>query len=118
MEQLVTSDFKLGIVGGGQLGKMLTQAASSWDVKTHVLDPDKNCPCATICSKYVNGKFQNYDDIYAFGKSVDVLTYELENVNVEALIQLKEDGVKVYPDPQAFENYSRQRTSKEVLQRA
>lgn len=103
MKQVVTSDFKLGIVGGGQLGKMLIQAASNWDVQTHILDPDEHCSSAHICTKYVKGSFRDYDDVYAFGQDVDMLTFEIEHVNVEALKKLKSEGKIVHPDPEALE---------------
>jgi 5-(carboxyamino)imidazole ribonucleotide synthase len=102
MDQLVTSSFKLGIIGGGQLGKMLTQAASTWDVQTYILDPSLNCPCSSICTKLIIGDFMDFDSIYQFGQSVDVITYELENINIEALKELKKEGKKIYPDPDAL----------------
>jgi 5-(carboxyamino)imidazole ribonucleotide synthase len=103
MNQAITSTFKLGILGGGQLGKMLTIAASNWDVNTYVLDPNNECSAATTCSKYVQGDFTNYEDVYNFGKGVDLITIEIENVNIDALKQLKAEGKTVYPDPQILE---------------
>ncbi len=102
MKQVVTSDFKLGIVGGGQLGKMLIQAASNWDVQTHILDPDPHCSAATICTKFVQGSFRDYDAVYDFGQGVDMLTFEIEHVNIEALRKLKNEGKTVHPDPDAL----------------
>lgn len=103
MNQAITSTFKLGILGGGQLGKMLTLAASNWDVNTYVLDPNNECSAANTCSKYVQGDFTNYEDVYNFGKEVDLITIEIENVNIDALKQLKAEGKTVYPDPQILE---------------
>lgn len=103
MNQAITSTFKLGILGGGQLGKMLTLAASNWDVNTYVLDPNNECSAATTCSKYVQGDFTSYEDVYNFGKEVDLITIEIENVNIDALKQLKAEGKNVYPDPQILE---------------
>lgn len=97
MIQPISSDFKLGILGGGQLGKMLALAASTWDVNIHVLDPLENCPAANVCSKLVVGDFTDYDTVYAFGKTVDVITVEIEKVNIEALKQLETEGKKVLP---------------------
>ncbi|MFT5969838.1 MAG: 5-(carboxyamino)imidazole ribonucleotide synthase [Flavobacteriales bacterium] len=116
MRQVVTSDFKLGIVGGGQLGKMLIQAASNWDVTTHILDPDPNCSSATICTKYVNGSFRDYDAVYQFGQEVDMLTFEIEHVNVEALKKLKSEGKIVHPDPETLEIIQDKGLQKEFYQ--
>jgi len=99
MERLVTSNLKLGIIAGGQLGKMLIQEASKWDISSYVLDPVSSCPAAAIANVFVQGDYLSYDDVYHFGKKVDVLTYELENINTEALIRLKEEGLGVEPSP-------------------
>ncbi len=77
----------------------MLQAAPSFDVKAYVLDNDANCPCRDLCHEFVLGDSLNYDDVYAFGKKVDVLTFEYEHVNVEALRQLKKEGLSIYPDP-------------------
>ena len=103
MEKLVTSNLKLGIIAGGQLGKMLIQEASKWDIKTYILDPDSDCPAGTIASVYVEGGHLDYDTVYRFGKMVDVLTFEIENVNIEALKQLKAEGLRVVPEPLVLE---------------
>lgn len=103
MERLVTSDLKLGIIAGGQLGKMLIQEASKWNIHTYVLDQDKDCPAGSIASHFILGSHMNFNDVYAFGKMVDVLTFELENVNVEALKKLKSEGLRVVPDPEVLE---------------
>lgn len=102
MEQLVTSNFKLGIIAGGQLGKMLALAASNWDVKTYILDPDENCPAATICTNFTKGKYTNFNEVYQFGKQVDMLTFDIENINIDALLKLKNEGLKIYPEPEAL----------------
>jgi 5-(carboxyamino)imidazole ribonucleotide synthase len=103
MEQLVTSDFKLGIIAGGQLGKMLTLAASNWDVQTYILDNDEHCPAATVCTEFVKGDRLDFDDVLRFCKKVDMVTFEMENINVGALKRIKEEGVRVHPDPEALE---------------
>lgn len=102
MEQLVTSDFKLGIIAGGQLGKMLVLAASNWDVKTFILDTDDHCPASTCCTSFVKGNQLNYDAVIRFGGMVDMITFEIENVNIEALQKLKAEGKKIFPDPDAL----------------
>ena len=99
MEKLVTSEIKLGIIAGGQLGKMLVLAASNWNVQTYVLDKDDHCPASSACTSFFKGDQLNYDDVYQFGRLVDVLTLELENVNIEALKKLKQEGKRIYPDP-------------------
>lgn len=90
---------KLGILGGGQLGRMLIQETINLDVDVHILDPDANAPCKNIAHSFTLGSFKDFETVLAFGKSMDVLTIEIEHVNVDALIQLESDGVKVYPQP-------------------
>jgi 5-(carboxyamino)imidazole ribonucleotide synthase len=102
MEQLVTSDFKLGIIAGGQLGKMLVLAASNWDVKTFILDSDDHCPASTCCTGFVKGNQLDFDSVIRFGGMVDMITFEIENVNIEALQKLKAEGKKIFPDPDAL----------------
>jgi 5-(carboxyamino)imidazole ribonucleotide synthase len=103
MEKLVTSEVKLGIIAGGQLGKMLVLSASNWNVKTYVLDKDDHCPASASCTFFYKGDQLNYDDVYRFGQLVDVLTLELENVNIVALKKLKQEGKRIYPDPDKLE---------------
>jgi len=102
IDKLANSSLKLGIISGGQLGKMLIQEASKWAIATYVLDPDPDCPAKRIATEHVQGDFIDFDTVYAFGKEVDILTYEMENINIEALLQLKADGFKVVPDPQVL----------------
>ncbi|MDX5346778.1 MAG: ATP-grasp domain-containing protein, partial [Hymenobacteraceae bacterium] len=93
---------KLGILGGGQLGRMLLQAGLDFNIYSLVLDPDENAPCKPIANEFYTGSFRDYDTVYNFGKKCDVLTIEIEHVNVDALAKLKEEGVKVYPDPETI----------------
>ncbi len=102
MENLVTSGFKLGIIGGGQLGKMLVQSAHQWDVTTHIFDPSKSCPASKVCNHVTQGGFNDYEAIVNFGEQVDIITCELENVNIEALCELKKRGKVIHPDPEGF----------------
>jgi 5-(carboxyamino)imidazole ribonucleotide synthase len=90
---------KLGIVGGGQLGRMLIQSAINFNITTHVLDPDNDAPCSGIAHKFYHGSLTDFDAVYNFGKNADVITIEIENVNCEALIKLEEEGKKVFPQP-------------------
>lgn len=94
--------FKLGVLGGGQLGKMLCEAASPWTLQVWILDKDPSFPAAPLASRFVEGDFSNYDDVLAFGRQVDVLTIEIESVNIEALEQLEKEGKPVYPTPRAL----------------
>ncbi len=103
MEQLVTSEFKLGIIAGGQLGKMLVLAASNWDIKTFILDADEHCPASTCCTQFVKGNHLDFDDVYNFGKMVDMITFEIESVNIDALKKLKQEGKRINPDPDILE---------------
>ena len=93
---------KIGILGGGQLGRMLLQAATNFDVTTYVLENDAQCPAAHLCHHFTLGNIQDYDAVYNFGKNLDALTIEIEAVNVDALEQLEKEGVKVYPTPSAI----------------
>ncbi len=93
---------KAGILGGGQLGRMLLQAAANYPVETFVMENDPACPAAHLCHHFTKGDINNFDDVYYFGKKLDVLTIEIEGVNLEALEKLESEGVKVYPKPAAL----------------
>ncbi|RFZ86034.1 5-(carboxyamino)imidazole ribonucleotide synthase [Mucilaginibacter terrenus] len=90
-------DLRLGILGGGQLGRMLIQQAINYNVTIKVLDPDREAPCRRLCNEFVVGSLSDYETVYNFGKKVDLLTIEIEKVNVDALEQLEKEGVMVYP---------------------
>lgn len=92
----------LGILGGGQLGRMLLQAAANYDVTTYVLEKDPNCPAAHLCHYFEIGDILDYDAVYKFGKKLNVLTIEIEAVNIEALEQLEKEGLTIYPTPAAI----------------
>jgi len=94
-----SSDFKLGILGGGQLGKMLLADTQKFDIHTSILDGNKNAPCAEICNTFVVGDLLDFDAVYNFGKTVDLLTIEIEKVNLDALDKLEEEGLAIYPKP-------------------
>lgn len=93
---------KAGILGGGQLGRMLLQSAANYPVETFVMENDPFCPAAHLCKHFVVGDIRNYDDVLNFGKDLDVITIEIESVNLEALEELERRGVKVYPRPEAL----------------
>ncbi len=97
-----SSDFKLGILGGGQLGKMLLFDTRKFDIQTYVLDPSDEAPCKIACNQFFQGDLMDFDTVYNFGKKVDVLTFEIELVNLDALVKLEEEGVPVYPSPKTL----------------
>lgn len=96
------NELKVGMLGGGQLGKMMALAAHNWDLTTWALDGSDIFPAGPVVSHFIEGDFKNYDDVYRFGKQVDVLTIEIEHVNTEALLQLEKEGLKVHPSPAAL----------------
>ncbi|MBD0778209.1 5-(carboxyamino)imidazole ribonucleotide synthase [Maribacter sp. ANRC-HE7] len=97
-----SSDFKLGILGGGQLGKMMLYETRKFDIHTKVMDASKDAPSKIGCDEFFIGDLLDFDAVYNFGKKVDVLTIEIENVNTEALEKLEQEGVKVYPPTSAL----------------
>ncbi|MCV6628795.1 MAG: 5-(carboxyamino)imidazole ribonucleotide synthase [Flavobacteriaceae bacterium] len=92
-----SSDYKLGILGGGQLGKMLLYETRKWDIKTKVMDAAADAPSRMACNEFAQGDLLDYETVLRFGADVDVLTIEIENVNVDALEALEKQGKKVYP---------------------
>jgi len=90
---------KIGILGGGQLGRMLLQAAANYHVETFVLESDPECPAAHLCHHFTKGDIKDFDAVYNFGKGLDALTIEIENVNIEALEKLEGEGIKIFPKP-------------------
>jgi len=94
---------KIGILGGGQLGKMMGMAARNWPVDIHILDKQSDYPASRACDHFVEGDFKNYQDVYQFGLTVDVVTVEIEHVNTKALHDLEAAGVPVYPSPKALD---------------
>ncbi|MEO8087173.1 MAG: 5-(carboxyamino)imidazole ribonucleotide synthase [Bacteroidota bacterium] len=99
MKKNFYNNLTLGILGGGQLGRMLLQKATDYNISNAVLDPDPAAPCKNICDDFSIGDFKDYNTVYKFGKNVDLLTIEIEHVNVEALEALEKEGVKVFPQP-------------------
>lgn len=97
-----SSDFKLGILGGGQLGKMLLFDTRKFDIQTYVLDPSNEAPCKIACNKFFTGNLMDFDTVYSFGRQVNVLTFEIEHVNTEALEKLESEGINVYPSPKTL----------------
>lgn len=97
-----SSDFKLGILGGGQLGKMILAETQKLDIQTYVLDPSDEAPCKIGCTAFFQGSLTDFNSVYNFGKKVDVLTFEIELVNLDALEKLENEGIKVHPSPKTL----------------
>ncbi|MCB0374539.1 MAG: 5-(carboxyamino)imidazole ribonucleotide synthase [Sinomicrobium sp.] len=97
-----SSDFKLGILGGGQLGKMLLYETRKYDIYTLVLDPNDDAPCSIACNEFFRGDLMDFETVYNFGKKADLLTIEIENINTDALAQLEKEGATVFPSPKTL----------------
>ncbi|MFC4721414.1 5-(carboxyamino)imidazole ribonucleotide synthase [Geojedonia litorea] len=107
-----SSNFKLGILGGGQLGKMMLYDTRKFDIQTYVLDASDEAPCKIACNTFVKGDLLDYDTVYNFGKQVDLLTFEIENVNVDALEALEKEGLSVYPSSKTLRIIQNKATQK------
>jgi 5-(carboxyamino)imidazole ribonucleotide synthase len=94
---------KIGILGGGQLGRMILQSAIDFNLNISILDPDENAPCKSLVDNFEVGKLTDFDTVYIFGKQCDLITIEIENVNTDALKKLQSEGKKVFPQPEIIE---------------
>lgn len=94
---------KIGLLGGGQLGRMMLQEAANLNLDIAVLDPDGNAPCRGLVKEFVKGSLTDFDTVYTFGRDKDLITIEIENVNTEALRRLEQEGKMVYPQPDVIE---------------
>lgn len=103
MEFFEPSGFKIAVLGGGQLGRMMIQSGINLNLNISVMDPDENAPCKALTSEFVVGDLTDFNDVYFFGKSADIITIEIENVNTEALKKLQSEGKKVFPQPEILE---------------
>lgn len=117
MANYFSSRFKLGILGGGQLGKMLLYDTRKFDIRTKVMDPSAEAPCRIACNEFVQGDLMDYDTVIKFAKDVDVLTIEIENVNVDALQDLEKQGKKVYPSAKTLKTIRDKGTQKEFYRK-
>ena len=97
---MFSSNKIIGILGGGQLGKMTLEVSNKFGIKVYILDPDENCPSKSLCTKFFQGDLMDFDTVYNFGKEVDLITIEIENINIEALEKLKKERKTVYPQPE------------------
>ena len=112
MKTYYSSNFKLGILGGGQLGRMLLTETNKLDIHTLVLDPSETAPCHFCANEFFQGNLMDYDTVYNFGKKVSVLTIEIEGVNTKALQQLEDEGIKVYPSAKTLNTIQNKATQK------
>ncbi len=103
MKNYFSSNFKLGVLGGGQLGRMLLAETQKFDIYTKILDGAHNAPCADICNEFHQGDLMDFQTVYNFGKQVDLLTIEIEHVNIKALLQLEKEGLTIYPQPKILQ---------------
>jgi len=110
--QFFSSNFKLGILGGGQLGKMMLYETRKWDIYTKVMDASPEAPCKIACNEFVLSSLMDFDAVYNFGKDVDVLTIEIENVNLDALEKLEHEGITVYPPTKTLRTIQNKATQK------
>lgn len=117
MSYFSETNFKLGILGGGQLGKMLLAETQKLDINTFVLEKSTDVPCAKITNNFVVGDWKNFDDVYQFGKDKDVITVEIEHVNLEALKALEKEGVKIHPQPNVLKIIQNKGVQKDFFKR-
>lgn len=108
-----SKEFKIGVLGGGQLGRMLIQEATNLNLHIHILDPDKNAPCSSIAQSFTCAPLTDYDAVIEFGKDKSLITVEIENVNIEALETLEKSGIPVYPQPRVLRIIKDKGTQKE-----
>ena len=113
----MTATKTIGILGGGQLGKMLLSTTRQWDLTTHVMDPSPEAPARIGCNHFTQGDLMEYQDVLDFGKKVDLLTIEIENINTKALAELEKQGVKVYPQAAVLELIQNKCKQKEFYQK-
>ena len=112
MQQYISSNLSIGILGGGQLGKMLTDVTRKWDIRTHILDSNAGAPAKNSCYRFIQGDLMDYETVLNFGKEVNVLTIEIEHVNIDALYELEKAGVLVYPKPATLDIIQNKQTQK------
>lgn len=117
MTQYFSSNFKLGILGGGQLGKMLLYDTRKFDIQTYVMDPNPEAPSKIASNHFEVGDLMDYDKVMAFGKKVDVLTFEIESVNLNALEDLEALGKKVYPSAATLQKIQNKAVQKAFYER-
>ncbi|MDG1161343.1 MAG: 5-(carboxyamino)imidazole ribonucleotide synthase, partial [Flavobacteriaceae bacterium] len=112
MKDYFSSNFKLGVLGGGQLGRMLLAETQKFDIYTSILDSSPEAPCAQLCNEFHQGNLLDFETVYNFGKQVDLLTIEIENVNIDALDRLEKEGLSIYPTPKSIRIIQNKATQK------
>ncbi len=113
MVNYFSSDFKLAILGGGQLGKMMLYETRKYDIQTLVLDPSEEAPCKISCNYFEQGDLMDYETVLNFGRKADVVTFEIEGVNIEALKKLESEGIKTYPSADTLEKIQNKAVQKQ-----
>lgn len=116
MKHIFSGGLKIGILGGGQLGKMLLQKAPDFNLHVEILDPSEAAPCRYLCHRFVQGSLTDFDTVYNFGKDLDVISIEIENVNTDALLALEKEGKKVYPQPSVLKTIQDKGLQKQFYQ--
>jgi len=116
MAKIFNTQTKIGVLGGGQLGRMLHQSAINLNLDLRMMDPAENAPCASLIKHFTVGDLENFDDVYNFGKNCELVTIEIEKVNIEALKKLQTEGVKVFPQPEIIEIIQDKRVQKQFYQ--
>ena len=112
MKDYFSSNFKLGVLGGGQLGRMLLAETQKFDIHTSILDSSPEAPCAQLCNEFHQGNLLDFETVYNFGKQVDLLTIEIENINIDALDRLEREGLSIYPTPKSIRIIQNKATQK------
>ncbi len=113
MAEFFDTQIKIGVLGGGQLGRMLHQSAINLNLDLHMMDPAENAPCANLIKHFTCGDLENFEDVYNFGKGCNLVTIEIEKVNTAALKKLQQEGVKVFPQPEVIEIIQDKRVQKQ-----
>ena len=111
-----SKEFKIGVLGGGQLGRMLIQEAINLNLHIHIMDPDQNAPCASIAQTFTCAPLTDFDAVIEFGKDKNLITVEIENVNIEALESLEKNGVQIYPQPHVLKIIKDKGTQKQFYE--
>jgi len=112
LKDYFSSNFKLGVLGGGQLGRMLLAETQKFDIYTSILDSSPEAPCAQLCNEFHQGNLLDFETVYNFGKQVDLLTIEIENINIDALDRLEREGLSIYPTPKSIRIIQNKATQK------
>ena len=116
-QNIHSENFKIGMLGGGQLGRMTLQEAYNLNLHIDILDPSANAPCKTLANEFVCGDFKDFETVYNFGKDKQVITIEFEDVNADALAELEKEGVLVYPQPRVLKLIQDKGLQKEFYQK-